>query len=54
MADSGEYNLTSKIFTLTETSPGVLTELSLFEGDATEFNAPFDSLSYSQPLTTVA
>ena len=50
MADSGEYNLTHKIFTLTETSPGVLTHLASFEGSATGSNAPFGSLSYSQPL----
>ena len=50
MADSGEYNLTRTIFTLTETSPGVLTHLASFEGSATDFNAPFGSLSYSQPL----
>tara|TARA_B100000446_G_C10381097_1_gene280300 strand:- start:191 stop:571 length:381 start_codon:yes stop_codon:yes gene_type:complete len=50
MADSGEYNLTRTIFTLTETSPGILTHLASFEGSATGFNAPFGSLSYSQPL----
>ena len=50
MADSGEFNLTRTIFTLTETSPGILTHLSSFEGSATDFNAPFGSLSYSQPL----
>ena len=50
MADSGEYNLTRTIFALTETSPGILTHLASFEGSATGFNAPFGSLSYSQPL----
>ena len=50
MADSGEFNLTRTIFTLTESSPGVLTHLASFEGSATDFNAPFGSLSYSQPL----
>ena len=50
MADSGEFSLARTIFTLTESSPGVLTHLASFEGSATDFNAPFGSLSYSQPL----
>ena len=50
MARSGEYSFTRTGFTLTETSPSVLTHVTSFEGSATEFNAPFGSLSYSQPL----
>jgi hypothetical protein len=51
VASSGEYSFTRTGFTLTETSPGVLTHVTSFEGSATEFNAPFGSLSYSQPLS---
>lgn len=50
MADSGEFSLTRTIFTLTESSPCVLMHLASFEGNATDFNPPFGSLSYSQPL----
>ena len=50
MADSGEFKLTRTIFTHTETSQGIITHLSSFEGCATDFNAPFGSLSYRQPL----